>query len=70
MTIKNNRFYKKFKSLTTTSDIEEEKKKRIKALGKQEDNSTTAKELSQITKGTIGDEEYEYFMKLIGGNKN
>ena len=31
MTIKNNRFYKKFKSLTTTSDIEEEKKKRIKA---------------------------------------
>jgi len=67
MTIKNNRFYKKFKSLTTTSDIEEEKKKRIKALGKQEDKSTTAKELSQITKGVIGDEEYEYFMKLIGG---
>ena len=68
MTIKNNRFYKKFKSLTTTSDIEEEKKKRIKALGKQEDKSTTAKDLSQIMKGNvIGDEEYEYFMKLVGG---
>ena len=57
-----------FKSLTTTSNIEEEKKKRIKALGKQEDKSTTAKDLDKIMKGNIiGDEEYEYFMKLVGG---
>jgi len=57
-----------FKSLTTTSNIEEEKKKRLKALSKQEDKSTTAKDLSQIMKGNvIGDEEYEYFMKLVGG---
>ena len=57
-----------FKSLTTTSNIEEEKKKRLKALSKQEDKSTTAKDLDKIMKGNvIGDEEYEYFMKLVGG---
>ena len=69
MSLKNNRFYQKFKKLSTTSDIEEEKKKRVKDLSKQkEDNSTTAKDLSQIMKGNvIGDEEYQYFMKLIGG---
>ena len=62
-------FYSNFKKLSTTSDIEEEKKKRVKDLSKQkEDNSTTAKDLSQIMKGNvIGDEEYQYFMKLIGG---
>ena len=63
-----NSFYTKFKSLTTTSDIEEEKKKRVKDLGKQDDTSTTAKDLSKVMKGNvIGDEEYEYFMKLVGG---
>ena len=69
MSLKNNRFYQKFKKLSTTSDIEEEKKKRVKDLSKQkEDTSTTAKDLSQIMKGNvIGDEEYQYFMKLIGG---
>ena len=69
MSLKNNRFYQKFKKLSTTSDIEEEKKKRVKDLSKQkEDKSTTAKDLSQIMKGNvIGDEEYQYFMKLIGG---
>tara|TARA_B110000858_G_scaffold156014_1_gene178244 strand:- start:48 stop:266 length:219 start_codon:yes stop_codon:yes gene_type:complete len=69
MSLKNNRFYQKFKKLSTTSDIEEEKKKRVKNLSKQkEDTSTTAKDLSQIMKGNvIGDEEYQYFMKLIGG---
>jgi hypothetical protein len=62
-------FYSNFKKLSTTSDIEEEKKKRVKDLSKQkEDTSTTAKDLSQIMKGNvIGDEEYQYFMKLIGG---
>ena len=62
-------FYSNFKKLSTTSDIEEEKKKRVKNLSKQkEDKSTTAKDLSQIMKGNvIGDEEYQYFMKLIGG---
>ena len=69
MSLKNNRFYQKFKKLSTTSNIEEEKKKRVKDLSKQkEDTSTTAKDLSQIMKGNvIGDEEYQYFMKLIGG---
>jgi hypothetical protein len=62
-------FYSNFKKLSTTSNIEEEKKKRVKDLSKQkEDTSTTAKDLSQIMKGNvIGDEEYQYFMKLIGG---
>ena len=62
-------FYSNFKKLSTTSDIEEEKKKRVKNLGKQkEDKSTTAKDLTKIMKGNvIGDEEYQYFMKLIGG---
>ena len=69
MSLKNNRFYQKFKKLSTTSDIEEEKKKRVKNLSKQkEDKSTTAKDLTKIMKGNvIGDEEYQYFMKLIGG---
>ena len=62
-------FYSNFKKLSTTSDIEEEKKKRVKDLSKQkEDKSTTAKDLTKIMKGNvIGDEEYQYFMKLIGG---
>jgi len=62
-------FYSNFKKLSTTSDIEEEKKKRVKELSKQkEDTSTTAKDLTKVMKGNvIGDEEYEYFMKLIGG---
>ena len=66
MSVKKNKFFSKFKKLTTTSDIDEEKKKRLKSLSSQ--TETTAKELSNIVSGNIGDEEYQYFMKL-GSNK-
>ena len=62
-----NKFYNKFKSLTTTSNIDEEKKKRVKALSTQSD--TSFKELDGVLKGTVADTEMDYLMKLIKGRK-
>ncbi len=66
MALKDNKFFNKFKKLTTTSDVDEEKKKRVKSLTEQS-KDTTAKELGSIMSGNpvVGDEEYQYFMKLV-----
>jgi hypothetical protein len=66
MALKDNKFFNKFKKLTTTSNIDEEKEKRVKSLTEQKED-TTAKELSNIMSPspTVGDEEYQYFMKLL-----
>tara|TARA_B100000767_G_scaffold227659_1_gene217708 strand:- start:251 stop:460 length:210 start_codon:yes stop_codon:yes gene_type:complete len=66
MALKDNKFFNKFKKLTTTSNIDEEKEKRVKSLTEQS-KDTTAKELGSIMSGNpvVGDEEYQYFMKLV-----
>ena len=66
MALRDNKVFNKFKKLTTTSNIDEEKEKRVKSLTEQKED-TTAKELSNIMSPspTIGDEEYQYFMKLL-----
>jgi len=66
MALRDNKVFNKFKKLTTTSNIDEEKEKRVKSLIEQKED-TTAKELSNIMSPspTVGDEEYQYFMKLL-----
>mgnify|MGYP003118920897 CR=1 FL=1 len=66
MALRDNKVFNKFKKLTTTSNIDEEKEKRVKSLTEQKED-TTAKELSNIMSPspTVGDEEYQYFMKLL-----
>ena len=66
MALRDNKVFNKCKKLTTTSNIDEEKEKRVKSLTEQKED-TTAKELSNIMSPspTVGDEEYQYFMKLL-----